>query len=405
MELERLKRISNLNDRKLAREIFYNIHEDVENYNLNLYSILEKEIYNEIKDPLEKFYVYTTMEYKQNLNANDEFMFPMLEKNYTLFLDCDLDKFNEILSSNKVYKGVLKTAEHEHNIEATISKSYKYIEQIERLYEVFNINKIDWHTINCPYIYRFVDINILLPSNKESDQPSIFDNFDLEENDDIVEIDINLGEYEQYKKTNLIPLWNINFLEKKDDSFSHSENSASSIHNLNMDMKNGYLVDKNNEYFSSYEYKETQMVILANSTDRLVWNIVSITMKNDNTYSYEVYSNRRNLNFISRYAILNESIVPTKGEVSRLVKIYELSSQFEFVDIEIVSNFYEPIRTIAFNSFILDDIRIEGYKNIMLVTFKNKLSMDHLQYEKISFFISEIQLYFLEYKCVGEIIG
>ncbi|MCL2610577.1 MAG: hypothetical protein FWE02_02755, partial [Defluviitaleaceae bacterium] len=385
MELERLKRISELEDRKLAREILYNVHRKVEANNLEQYDILERQIYEEIKDPLEKFYIYTTMEYKENLDVNDEFMQPMLEVNNSIFLACNDDKLKKILSENRIYKGVVRTEENDYNVEVKLSQSYKYIGEIEKLYKIFRINDLEWHTINCPHVYRFVDL--------------VFD-LDIEE-EEIVEIKVDLEEYEEFKKVNLVPLWNVQFLKIRDESFSITSDGLNYEHFLEISEQHGYLVDRGNEHYISFKYEEEKMIIISDYDMPFTWNMVMIKKKIERNYSYEIYSNDRNLNFLSRYAILNQSIVPTKGEVSRLVKLYDLGKEFEFVDIYILDVYDKEIKTRNFNSFMKDDIRIESYKRIMLITFRSKVGADNLEHEKISFFISEIQLYFPEYKCVG----
>ncbi|MCL1924634.1 MAG: hypothetical protein FWF50_03520 [Defluviitaleaceae bacterium] len=352
------------------------------------------------------------MEHKQNINPNDEFMQPMLQENNSIFLDCDSNKFEELLSSNKVYKGTIKTAENSYNIRATLQQSSKYINQIQNLYEIFKINNLEWHTVNCPHIYRFVDI--------------IFDDLNLEE--DILEIDLDLEEYEQYKRTNLVPLWNVSFLKMKDESFSITEDGMNYEHYLTISEQNGYLVDKGNKHYLSFKREKNKMIILSDYDKPLLWDIVVINSRdientdeikstknfdiepysnflNNSVYSYELNSNNRNLSFLSRFAILNEAINPTKGEVLRLVKLYELSKQFDFLDIQILDYYTKPIKTINFNNFIPDDIRLESYKKIMLITFKNKSNIKSLQYEKISFFTSEIQLYFPQYNCIGTLLG
>lgn len=53
----RLNKISDLNERKMMKRIF-EVYEDITNYNMNMYKELEENIYNEIKDPSDKFYIY-----------------------------------------------------------------------------------------------------------------------------------------------------------------------------------------------------------------------------------------------------------------------------------------------------------------------------------------------------------
>ena len=57
-----------------------------------------------------------------------------------------------------------------------------------------------------------------------------------------------------------------------------------------------------------------------------------------------------------------------------------------------------------FNHFIDDQIRLYTLKNILLLQFQPLITDDFLLYDHLSFLVSEIQMLFPEYRCVGELV-
>ena len=66
---------------------------------------------------------------------------------------------------------------------------------------------------------------------------------------------------------------------------------------------------------------------------------------------------------------------------------------------------YQKIQqTTDYNHFIDENIRIDKFKKVMLIKFQTKDRENYLVLDKMSFLVSEIQVLFPEYHCVGEIV-
>ena len=70
---QRLKHISNLDERRMFRKVLEDVYTHIVDYNMDMYDKLEKRIYNEIDDPLEKFYIYTTILDRKDVDPISEF--------------------------------------------------------------------------------------------------------------------------------------------------------------------------------------------------------------------------------------------------------------------------------------------------------------------------------------------
>ena len=155
---------------------------------------------------------------------------------------------------------------------------------------------------------------------------------------------------------------------------------------------------------------EKELVIISNVSEQRHWNLVkveNIANAKQKKYSYELLSNARNLGFVGRYASIKSMVIRTQGEMARILQSYELSKELIFQKVEVKKSYDKLVKTIDFNEFIDDNIRVDAYKKVLLITFIAAATVnkeDFLLYDKMSFLVSEIQFLFPEYKCVGELV-
>ncbi len=418
---DRLNKINDLNDRRFMKKILYDVFDNVVLYNMDMYKRLEKRIYDEIEDPLNKFYIYTCLEKVENIDPVNDFLHPIipadlddtvydmneinekLQNNQefivtSIFLKCDNLTFREILKRRRYYKGYVKTNQDVHEIEVSLRECRKYIDEIEKLYRVFQYNKIIWSTLNCPYAYKYVDIIL---------NSSIL----LKPDEKITEIIIDLAEYEKYKEINAIPLWNIKKIEAEDKSFPMpAKDRINFDHVISLEefgVQNGYLVGIENVDYIYCKRLEKDLVIVSPNDNQHKWSLLQIEDINNSKqsiYNFELLSNNRNLGFIGRYSNVKSMIIRTKGEIARLVQCYELSKELLFQNAEVRDSYKKIEQTINFNDFIDDNIRVDDGKKILLLKFKPYDRENYLIYDKMSFLISELQILFPEYKCIGELV-
>ena len=293
-------------------------------------------------------------------------------------------------------KGIVKTNRNTYEITAKAKPCRKYIDEIESLYRVFQQNNIVWSTINCPYAYKFIDV----VTDSE---------IGLADNETVSEIIIDFGEYESYRLINCVPLWNIKPVDAEDKSFPMPAkdriNYEHSISLADFGVQNGYLVARDNRDYLYTKRTENDLVVVTGGDRQQDWKLLQIenisNLKRRGT-SFEMLSNKKDLGFAGKYAALKSLTVRTKGEVARLITSYEQSQTVSFESVEIVESYQKTVRTINYNSFIDDEIRIDSSKKIMLLRFDVFGGESYLAYDKISFFVSEIQVLFPEYKCIGE---
>lgn len=418
---QRLKHITNLKDRKMLRDVLEDVYTHIVDYNMDMYNKLEQRIYNEIDDPLEKFYIYSTILDRKEIDPISAFFHPMIPQeveldNYnfdeiaeqivagtpvilaSIFLQCDAMTFQQILQNKKQYTAFIKTDKNTYKANVTLKQCTKYIHQIENIYHIFQINGVQWNTINCPYAYRFVDVVLQSDITLGSDEK-------------ITEITVDLEEYEKYKILNHIPVWNIDHITLSDKSFPMpAKDRINYEHIVSIEQEgtqNGYMADTENTDFEYLKRYQNNLVMVSCQEKQHDWSFIKIenssNLKNKEQFHYEIFSNKRELGFAGRFAATKSLIIRTKGELARLLQHYETANDLILKDTEILEHYPKPPQTIDYNHFIDDNIRIDKFKKVMLLKFEAKNKQDAFILDKMSFIVSEIQLLFPEYRCIGEI--
>ncbi len=420
--LKKLDRISNLEDRRLLKNILINVFDPIVEHNMSMYETLRENIYNEIEDSFEKYYIYTTVDSIENIDPISSFYHPMVAEDVvgdevdfgalaeslasgektklaTLFMEMDSLELNKVALEERYYKCTITTENDVINTKVSIVKSDKYLKKIEDIYKVFQFNEKEWKTVNLGYAEKFIDVVV--------DEVVAID-----KNDKILEIKIDLGEYEKYKRPNYIMLWNIKNVFIDDKSFPKPlEDTVHHEHSLHIEKEDrdcGFLVNTNHDYIK-YVKQTDDSLIIANDTDiQDVWSIVQIENISKNVVKENVQyiglDNGRNLGFIGRFANEKALIVRTRGEIARIFESYELSKELTFQDVNIVDKYDSDIKTSDYNYFLDNNLRNDPKRSYMVLKFSPRNREDFLLYDKISFFVSVAGLMFPEYKCVGEII-
>ena len=229
----------------------------------------------------------------------------------------------------------------------------------------------------------------------------------------ITEITVDLDEYEKYKVLNHIPVWNVKHIIAQDKSFPMpAKDRINYEHTVSIEeegVENGYMTDFGNQEFTYLKRYQNSLIIVSQQEKQDKWALVKIenskNLKTREQFYYEVLSNQRKLGFGGRYTTVKSLVIRTKGEIARLLEAYEAGRELVFQDTEILESYAKPQQTMDCNHFIDENIRADRFKRIMVIKFQAKDREDYLVLDKMSFLVSEVQLLFPEYRCIGEIVA
>ncbi|MEG0552155.1 MAG: hypothetical protein RR533_01310, partial [Carnobacterium sp.] len=354
--LERLRKIENLEQRQLLKDIVSGVLVNLVDYQDEMNKKLEHRVFNEIENWENKYDIYSTLCAKEDVDPIHDCLFPIIPTDMeshpintvqvmdalrrnasitllTLFLQCDSQQINQLLTQQRYFTGGLLTTDGRYDVKVCLQQNTKYIQEIEKLYPIFQVNSLPWKTVNNPFIYKFFDVVLL-------DCPA------LNEEAEIIEFTIDLEEFDDKKRLNMIPLWNLERLKVKNTGFPMpAQDKVNYEHTLSIrkiGSKHGYLIDSEEENIRYIKQAENELTVVSHLDKAGVWNMIRIAeveTEKVGKLDYELVSNRKMDRFINRFANKYSASVKTKAEIMRLVNSFEVASKMELIDVEIVENF------------------------------------------------------------------
>ncbi|MBN1074117.1 normocyte-binding protein [Clostridium botulinum] len=420
---EKLNEINDLNDRVMLKKILNSVFTSLEQHSEDRFNDLEERVFDEIQYLEEKYNVYSTIIDRKHLDVTNEFLFPVIEedteekiydvktiidnlndnvssKMFNIFLKCDYSIFKQFISNNSEITGTIETDKKIHKAYFKVKANTEYKEKINTLYKCFINNNIMWKTVNMPYINKIAQIFL----TKCEDQ--------IDEEEEIVKINIDFGDYSKYIKYDMVPLWNIKEIKLKCAGFPvPCIDKVNFEHDISIEKEgtnHGYLVNLDEENMDYVTIKKNYISITSKISDSSPWLVYKIVnYKEDNTKkdNYEIMSNYKNVNFSNRFLFNNRYVIKTKSEIAKLINSFEASKHLRFRDLKIEElKFDEDKETYDANDFIIDEIREDNIKKSLVLYFEPKNKENYLNNDILSFLVSEIQIIYPEYKCEGRLI-
>ncbi|MEX3745988.1 normocyte-binding protein [Lysinibacillus xylanilyticus] len=415
---ERLRKIEDLEQRQLLKDIVSGVFVNLIDYQDEMNKRLEERIFNEIDDVEDRFDIYVTLSSKEDIDPIHECLFPMrpadleskpikikkllesYKKNepsvlFTLFLECDSMQIRQLLAEQRRFSGKLVTTEGQVEIKVSLTRNTNYLQEIDRLYPIFQINGLPWRTINHPFAHKFFDVNLV-------DCPS------LNEDAEITEIIIDLEEYEPKKRLNMVPLWNIERHTLKNIGFPvPAVDKVNFEHVLSIRKignQHGYLVEADEQNVRYVKRSDNELTVVSPQDKSGVWELIKIVKMEDEKIgklNYELVSNRRIEHFMHKFANTYAASVKTKGEITRMINSFEVATRLELVEVDILDSFSGTSFSHSVNPFLTEMIGESDHKKTMLLKFKAKEERNFISNDILSFLVSEVQRHFFEYKCEG----
>ena len=420
---EKLNEVKDLDDRVLLKKIMNSVFASLEQYSEDRFSELEERVFNELPYEKEKYNIYSTIVKRDHVDLTDDFLFPIIAEDmeekiydtieilnaikekkpknmFKIFLKCDYLIFKEFINNDFKIKGVIETNKKVHEAYFKVVKNKQYIDKIISLYKSFMNSNIAWTTVNNPYIHKMADVVLVGCQDK------------IETDEEIIKIEVDFGEYSKYVEYDMVPIWNIKELSLKGDGFpTPCVDKVSYEHNISIakeGIKNGYLVDEENININWVTFTKRSVIISSNSNEGLQWNlwcVVAQNKKQNVKYEYELMTNEVNINFSNKLSFEKPYTIKTKTELARVINSFKASNYLKFKDVKLEKKHSKKLKqTYDVNDFIIDEIRADNIKKILILYFEPVDKDNYLNKDILSFLVSEVQLIYPEYECEGRLL-
>ena len=318
---------------------------------------------------------------------------PINSPNYitTVFAKCDYPTMKELMT--QTFSAVLQGETGTFRTKIELKYSLKYLQKIESLYYVFNENELNWATVNGQYFYKFLDVY-----SKQDITQSKIDSFE-----------IDFAQYGKYISYDKELLWNITPITVPVAVCEPrpAYNAIQYEHLLKTLPHAGdqYLVCSLGERFTAFRRGKEMYVRTYNKQHEQIVLLRIIGNEDaDCPLFLPLKSNKKKSGLINDLA--DRRFVPTRGEAERIVHSLDGASGIRLVDIKPLPR---PEKNKAryegldYNYFREENMIVKDRKPL-LFTFET--DVDKMwAFERMYYVLSELQLYFYEYLCLGDLLG
>lgn len=397
----RIREIDDLDERKYAKKILLEGLGEIFRLTEERYLKLSERIQNEIDIPFDKYAVVTTVINKEDYDPINGTLFPVcsedteknsMDNSVVIFLEADDSVCQAFLKKKQINGCVEGSGE---NISFEIRKCERYLKAVEKLYQLYKYNEIPWDIIHMGYMERFFE---MVPVSGLKEKEGISDK----------NIAFEWGEYSQYVRTDRIPLWNINRFNYQSQDFTvpcidgmYYEHVIQ-LNDSQTD-RNGYLVGIQKD-IESIRYEKNKIILKTKQEmlqETILYGIYNKDIMYSPGYGYKGLSNRRKYSFAGRYTYKTGKFIQTEMELIR--KIEELSNNYKLkvVKYELTNILSVPEFEADMNQFIETEIFSNEKRTRLLIHFERPAVEDFLYQSQIRYVLSQLQMEYLEYKCVG----
>lgn len=419
---KRLGEMKDVSEKIILREAMETIFNSLYDETELKYEALRQRILLELPLEVSQYSIYTGVIEKERLDGSHQFLFPMAAEDTAplpdfemlstsigstgvrlpaVFLEADYLVCKEFGEKRRLWPGVINTSAGDIHAKFRFVPADRYLAKIYTLYQMFCFHNIPWVTINSPYFFKIFDVELVELGHLETraEIPSVtVDGFR-----------VSCGEYEKAIRYGLCPVWNIQRRILKGEDFP-----VPALDKVNFEYRfdlteegaeHGYLAIGGTDIIAAR--REPDSFIVTSPLEKgLKWELYKIWQRKDystDRYVYPVVSNRQEDSFSGRMVAHYGAVIKTRAELERLLFSYEASQFLAFISYQISwGEIYGE--TYEINQFIVDEVRDAGCTKSMLLKFRAVETGNFLTRDMMSFLVSQVQLVYPEYHCVGVLV-
>ena len=395
----RITRLKEWEDKESLNEILYEALSSLNAYIKERFDSLNSEVCSELPLNDNRPIIKTAVCAEENISKH-LYLYPVStdppikSPGYvtTVFAECDYRTMQEAM--NRVYPVKIQWKSQTIETQATLRYSAKYLQKLESLYYVFSENEVPWETVNSAYFYKFLDVVC------KNDFPQGLG--------EIKSFDINFSPYEKCMSFDKALLWNISTLDAPVAvcDTRPAYNAVQYEHTLRIVKPEGqfYLVCPIGCKFTGFRRGNAMYVRTYNKKiDQFKLLRITENEDLDSSLYLPLKTNKKRIGYLDGLA--EKKYIPTRGEAERIVHSLSEEADLRLADIKVLPATVKNVmryKGIDYNFFIETNGFLTG-KRFLLFTFE--VNEDKVwAHEAMFYALSELQHYFYEYLCVGEML-
>lgn len=382
----------------LLQDVLVDVFGELLGYSEACFAHLEKKLDEEMQTPDDSYTIYTGVCKKDGVDDASRSLFEIQKdekeeahvQGYlgTVFLACDYPAVRHCIAES--HRARIETDMGDYETTVRLGYCSAYLKKFEWLYQQFWTNQKPWHTINCPFAYKLLDV---IDEQRCVPQEAI-----------VARVEVDLGEFSEYVENDMVLVWNLSQeIYRPQIELAAAGNAAYYMHRIPLpDSAVGCLaLTEGEEVFSTVVTKDS--ICIRTQTEKYknieLAKIERMDMQKDHTaLRFPLQTNRRRIRHADRQAYAQPRYLWTRGEVERILRSYEVFSEFELE--ELCIDRPGELDAIDMNPFV----KVHSFlkkKRKLAVVLHAKDQTDIFRYEKMFFLLAELQLCTQEYEWTG----
>ena len=398
---KRIKEIEESDEKDFSKTLLFESLYKMSEVFEDRFNELERKVYEELENPIEEYEIVTAVIKKDDYEDYMGALLPICEKDLeseyieesvnlvgTLYLKAT-DKICKQFEKDK-----LKVI---YSLNGTLTSGYisvkrvkRYREEVIKLHNAFSENAIEWNTVNTVLLDRFFELDF-------SSLPK-----------DAKDLDIDFKEYTNYLMKDVMPLWNVEKVTLKSREFiTPSNDKVYYEHEIDVkkEEESALMLICPESGIVGIRQEVGKVIVKTDEesyTDFLGYKINNIYYENEKGLE-DIISNKRKYGFLGRYANRSRVVLHTKAELYRKIRELEIEKYIEFIDCEAVGFIDTDEESYIYadmNFFLGADLLPLDKRPVILMKFI-RTSNSSLCEAMVRYTLSQIQMDFDEYRCIG----
>lgn len=441
---QRLAEIRDTDERSFAREILLKGFLPAVQVMEERYRSLEERVRREIEIPGSRYTVYTTVIRRRDYDASNSTWFPV----------CSVDAEPDRTACRRIYfrgnEGEKRRFEQQEFFTAVdamgqprqvaVRRTEDYRRAVEELYGLFVYNRVPWNTVNTGDLDRFYDVypvedadasgegeasggeSTVVSVRPGAGQDLSGKNFPGDGSDGTESMDdweIDFGEWNDRIGQDYMALWNLEYFTFRSMKFMvPCIDGKYYEHELNLKEYApdcGYMV-KGNEDILSIRREEGRIIMVSLKESFQEWQACRFGKRPDTDsygYSHRILSNERKEHFVDHLAVRYGQGIHSRTELFRFVEELDTEGRIRLRDCRIREKEQPDSCPADMNWFLREDVFPMETRKVLELTFERNTEAvgtgetaerepwDPDGEDMLRYIISQIQLLFDEYRCVG----
>lgn len=300
----------------------------------------------------------------------------------SFFLRADYPMVMKLVNRKRYFQGEIKTKSFRYGVKIRIVNDIRYIQEIIRMYHIFENNKITWVTPCVPYFLRMFDVYV--------------EGLEIPEYEQIESLTVDYEEFRPYICSNLVPAWNIRKEQIRSDTrpvFDESKKKFRHVINGNRLLQNSkYLIaDENSEVILK---SQGDIEIYCDSEAEKVWKVYNFFRVTEKS-QYELFSNQNR--------VQHSYGIETLSGIQECIKELGYRQRFEIVKIVKESEIKHKQELYHINQWVQDFANYDYAKLPMKIILKSKID-DEWQMDVLSYIVDELNYEYPKYHFEIELV-